>query len=101
MPVISSQHNSETSGTSDCTNSVARFGIEPQRQQVDGRVERVLGQRLPVADGGQGVQIGDEVEGVVRLALQIDVLPDRAEVVAPVESSCRLNAGKNAHGKRR
>ena len=74
-------------------------GIEPQGQQVDGGVERVLRQRLPVADGRQGVQVGDEVEGVLRLALQVDVLPDRAEVVAPVESARRLNAGKDTHGK--
>ena len=58
-----------------------------------------LRQRLPVADGRQRVQIGDEVEGVLALALQIDVLPDRAEVVAPVESSCRLYAGEYTHGK--
>ena len=54
---------------------------------------------LAVADRGQGVQVGDEVEGVVRLALQFDVLPDRAEVVAPVKSARRLNAGENAHGE--
>ena len=43
------------------------IGIEPQGQQVDGGVERVLPQLPAVADGGQGVQVGDEVEGVVGL----------------------------------
>ena len=73
--------------------------IEPERQQVDGRVERVLRQGLAVADGRQRVQVGDEIEGAVGIALQFDVLPDGAEVVAPVESSRGLNAGKNAHGR--
>ena len=98
MPVISSQHSSQTSGTSDCTNSVARSGFEPQGQQIDGGVERVLPKLLAVADGRQGVQVGDEVEGVVGLVLQVDVLPDRAEIVAPVKSAGRLDAGKNTHG---
>ena len=53
----------------------------------------------PVADGRQRVQIGDEVEGPLGLPLQFDVLPDRAEVVAPVKSARRLNAGENSHGR--
>ncbi len=99
MPVISSQHSSDTSGTSDCTNSIARLGIQAQGQQIDRRVERQLREQLRVAHRGQRVQIGDEVIGFV-FALQIDVLPDGAEIVAPVKSARRLNAGKHTHNGR-
>ena len=37
-----------------------------------------------IADAGQGVIVGDEVEGVVAV-LKGDVLPERAEVVADVK----------------
>ena len=73
---------------------MARCGIEPQGQQVDGRVQRVLPELAGVADGGQGVQVGDEVEGVFGPVLQFDVLPDGAEVVAPMEAARGLNAGQ-------
>ncbi len=45
------------------------------------------------------MQIGHEVERLLVL-LQLDVLPDRAEVVAPVNLASGLDAGKNAHGWR-
>ena len=51
-----------------------------------------------IADGRQGVQIRDEIVSG-RLVLQIDVLPDGAEIVAPVEAAGRLNAGENVHGR--
>ena len=40
----------------------------------------------------KGVQIGNEVQRRIGPVLQVDVLSDRAEVVAPVKSSGRLDA---------
>ena len=59
--------------------------IEPERQQVERGVERALPQLRRIADRRQRVQVGDEVERLL-VVLQGDVLADRAEVVAPVES---------------
>ena len=73
-------------------------GIEPQGQQIGGGVERVLPKLLAVADRRQGVQVGDEIKRLLGLILQFDVLPNRAEIVAPVKTTCRLNAGENSHG---
>src|SRR5438045_8995942 len=42
------------------------------------------------------MQIRDEIKRGIFM-LQIDVLPDGAEIVAPVKSARRLNAGENAH----
>ena len=74
--------------------------IEPQGQQIERRVERVAPQLRGIADRCQGMQVGDEVEGRFGLILQVDVLADRAEVVAPMETPGGLDAGKNTwHGK--
>jgi hypothetical protein len=72
-------------------------GIEPQGEQIGGGVERVLPEFLAVADRRQGVQVGDEIERIVGLILQFDVLPNRAEIVAPVKTASRLDAGENSH----
>jgi hypothetical protein len=37
------------------------------------------------------VEVCDEVEGLLGMVLEIDVLLDGSEVVAPMESSGRLN----------
>ena len=60
-------------------------GIEAEGQQIERDVERPLPQLRRVADRGERVQVGDEVERLL-VVLQGDVLADRAEVVAPVES---------------
>ena len=74
--------------------------IEPQGQQIERRVERVAPQLRRVADRRQGVQIGNEIKGRFGLVLQVDVLPNCAEVIAPMETPGGLDAGKNAwHGK--
>ena len=44
------------------------------------------------------MQVGDEVIRLLFM-LQVDVLADRAKIIAPVKAAGRLNAGKNAHGK--
>ena len=76
------------------------IGIQPQGQQVEGRIERVGSQLRRIANRGQGVQVGNEIEGRLGLVLQVDVLADGAKVVAPVETAGRLDAGKDAwHGK--
>src|SRR5688572_8110380 len=43
------------------------------------------------------MQVGDEVIRFGRLILQVDVLPDGAEIVAPMKRAGRLNAAENAH----
>ena len=70
--------------------------IEPEGQQVERRVERVLPQLGRIAHRGQRVQVGDEVVRLL-VVLQVDVLADGAEVVAPVESAGGLNAAENLH----
>lgn len=72
--------------------------IESQSQQVNRRILRKPAQRLRIANGRQGVQIGDEVERLI-VVLQVDVLLDRTEVIAPVESTCGLDTGENTHGR--
>ncbi len=74
------------------------FGVESQRQQVDGRVERELRQQRGIANGGQSVQIGDEVVRFIG-RLQVNVLADGAKIVAPMKSASRLNAREDAHDK--
>ena len=71
-------------------------GIEAQGQQVEGRIADVTPQLLGIADRGQGMQVGDEVEGGIGPVLEVDVLADGAEVVAPVEPPGGLDAGKYA-----
>ena len=46
----------------------------------------------------QGVVVGDEVEAVA-LVLQVDVLLDRAEVVAEVQLAGRLHAAEDARAR--
>ena len=52
-----------------------------------------------VADAGQGVVVGHEVEGVVA-ALEVDILADRPQVVADVQGARGLDSGQDAHGLR-
>ena len=73
------------------------LGVEAQRQHGDDHVEGVAAELLGVADAGQRVVVGDEVVGVV-LALEVDELPERAEVVADVQGTRRLDSRQNAHG---
>jgi hypothetical protein len=42
------------------------------------------------------VQVGDEVVRLVAM-LQVDVLPYRAEIIAPVKSAGGLDSGENSH----
>ena len=72
--------------------------IEPERQQVERHVERILPQLGRVADRVQRVQVGDEVKRLL-VVLQGDVLADRAEVIAPVDRAGRLDAAENFHDR--
>jgi hypothetical protein len=47
-------------------------------------------------DGGQRVQVGQEVVALV-LGLKADELSYRSKVITDVQRARRLNAGKNAH----
>ena len=95
-PVISSQHSSLTSGTSDCTNSVALFGSRPRASRSSATSNVYCRSLAGIADRGQRVQVGDEVKRLL-VVLQGNVLADRAEVVAPVDRAGRLDAAENAH----
>ena len=99
MTVVSSQASSVVSGTSDWTKSVGLLGVEAQREHRDDHVEGVGAELLGVADAGQRVVVGDEVVGVV-LALEVDELPQCAEVVADVQGTRRLDSRQDAHGSR-
>jgi hypothetical protein len=72
-------------------------GVEAEGEVGEGGVEDVGAQERRVADGGEGVVVGDEVEGVSRVGvLQGDVLADGAEVIAEVEDAGGLDAGEDA-----
>ena len=58
--------------------------VDAHRQQLGGGAQRALAQHLRVLLDGDRVQVGDEEERRV-VALQVDPLPQRAEVVAEVE----------------
>ena len=70
--------------------------IEPQGQQVDGGIQRQFHQLLLVSNRRQGMQIRDEIVSFI-FRLQVDVLPDRTKIVAPVKTTGRLNSRKYAH----
>ena len=57
---------------------------------------RKLAHAVGFADGGQRVEVGDEVQPVA-LVLQLDELADRAEVVADVQLARWLYATENSH----
>ena len=78
-------------------------GVEAQGQVIQGDIADLARAAarpafrvgLEVADGGQGVVVGDEIEALA-LVLQLDVLLDGAEVVAQVQLARGLHAAEDA-----
>jgi hypothetical protein len=64
--------------------------IKPEGQQVERGIVGKFAELRRVADGRQRVQIGDEIERLL-MRLQGNVLPDGAEVVAPVRPAGGLD----------
>ena len=70
--------------------------VDAHRQQLRGRPQGALAQQLRVLLDGDRVQVGDEEERLV-VALEVDPLAQRAEVVAEVEGvRGRLDARQHA-----
>ena len=84
-----------------CTKIDDRSGSMPIATQLGGGPQGALAQDLGVLLDRDRVQVGDEEERLV-LALQVDPLPQRAEVVAEVEGvGRRLDAGQHARARPR
>ena len=73
--------------------------IQAEGEVDRGDVDRHLADLRRVVDGGESVVVRDEVEGVA-LALELEVLLDRAEVVSEVGLARRLDAREDAHDGR-
>ena len=71
--------------------------IEAGREQDRRGVVGALAQLHRVELDGDRVQVDDAVDGVAAV-LPRDVLRDRADVVAEVLATGRLDAGEDAHG---
>ena len=73
-------------------------GIEAEGHQIEGRIADESAEPLGLADGRQGMEIGEKKVRLPR-RLQLDVLADGAEVIPPVEAAGGLDPGK--HPRRR
>ena len=74
----------------------AAVGVEADRKEERGQVERAVVQVVRVVVDRDRVQVDDAEEGVA-LVLRRDVLAHRADVVADVLGTRRLDAGKDTH----
>ena len=83
--------SSATSGTSDWRKRVARLRIEAQGEIRQCHLAGVILQHLRVVNGREGVQIGNEVKRLL-VILQVDVLTDGAEIVAPMRHTGWLDS---------
>ena len=78
-----------------CTKIAERAGSMPMASSWAAARRRALAQHLRVLLDGDRVQVGDEEERLV-VALEVDPLPQGAEVVAEVEGvGGRLDAGQH------
>ena len=94
----SSQQSSVCSCTSDWRNRMQRSGSRPAAMQHRGRVEHVLAQLAPGRTATRDrVQVDDAVDRLAAV-LALDVLADRADVVAEVLAAGGLDAAEDAHG---
>ena len=76
----------------------ATVGIEPDGQQVQGRIERVGAQVGRLDLRGEGMEVDHAVEGVVAV-LEGNPVPEGPEVVPQREVAGRRNAGEDpVHG---
>ncbi len=62
------------------------LGVQAQGEEGRGHLQGALTQFLRLVYTGQGVIVGDEVVAVV-LVLQVQVLPERAEVIAYMQGA--------------
>ena len=74
----------------------APVGVEADREEERGQIERAVVQVARVVVDRDRVQVDDAEEGVA-LVLRRDVLAHRADVVADVFGTRRLDAGKDTH----
>jgi len=72
------------------------YGFGGGIEQIQGGGMAELAETVRFLHGRQGVEVRDEVEGLF-VPLQVNVLADRAKVVAPVEQPGGLDAGKDTH----
>ena len=70
--------------------------IDADSQQVRGQIEHLVLDLVPVGLGREGVVIRDEVEALV-LALEVDPVLGRAEVIAEVEPSRGPDAAQDSY----
>ena len=73
----------------------AALGVEAGGEQDRGRVVEALAQLGRVVGDGDRVQVDDAVDRRVAAVLALDVLADRADVVAEVLAAGRLDAGED------
>ena len=93
-----SQASRACSGTWLCTNSVQTSGSSPQATSIVAIVERLVPQLGGVVGEREGVEVDDAVVGLV-LVLVDRPVPDRAQVVADVGLTARLDAREHdRHG---
>jgi len=70
--------------------------VEAEREIREGHLARVLFEELRIVHGGERMQVGDEVKRLL-VVLQLNMLADRAEIIAPMGKPGGLDAGENAH----
>jgi hypothetical protein len=77
----------------------AALGIQAGGDEDGGRVVDALTQLGGVVRDGDRVQIDDAVDRRIAAVLALDVLADRADVVAQVLAAGGLDAGEDAPGR--
>ena len=94
----SSQRSSVCSGHVALAEEDAALGFQARREQDRRRVVDALAQLRRVVGHGDRVQVDDAVDRRIAAVLTLDVLADRADVVAQVLAPGGLDAGEDAHG---
>ena len=78
----------------------AALRVEPEGEQRGGHLAGLATQQVGVVQARQGVVVDDAVDRLV-LPLELDVVADRAQVVADVRGARRLDAGEDARARGR
>ena len=99
MTAESSQVSSVCSRTSDWRKRMQRSGSRPGGEQDRGRVVEALAQLGRVVGDRDRVQVDDAVDRRRRRSWPVDVLADRADVVAEVLAPGRLDAAEDPHAR--
>ena len=95
VTAASSQHSSACSLHVALAEEDAALGIQPGGDEDRRGVEDALAQHGRVVLDRDGVQVDDAVDRRVAAVLALDVLDDRADVVAEVLAAGRLDAGED------